>query len=105
MKLQKIGSGILAFSFVLLLGAVGFSTQAQDYRYERDRYEQEQRRRQRQSERQQRREQRRASSIASGQAPPSCMISERCTRHAPVNVALPALQSSFDATVESALSR
>ena len=59
MKLQKIGSGILSFSFVLLLGAVGFSTQAQDYRYERDRYEQEQRRRQRQYERQQRRDQRR----------------------------------------------
>lgn len=63
MKLQKLGSGILAFSFLFLIGVSSSSTQAQDWygrdRYDRDRYEQEQRRRQRQWERQQRREQRR----------------------------------------------
>ena len=63
MKLQKIGSGLLAFSFLFLIGVSSSTTQAQDWyqrdRYERDRYEQEQRRRQRQWERQQRRQQRR----------------------------------------------
>ena len=57
MKLQKIGSGILAFSFLFLIGVSSSTTQAQDGyqrdRYERDRYEQEQRRRQRQQRRQQ----------------------------------------------------
>jgi hypothetical protein len=59
MKLQKIGSGILAIVFVATIGLFSSSTtQAQDW-YRRDRYEQEQLRRQRQLEREQRREQRR----------------------------------------------
>jgi hypothetical protein len=56
MKLQKIGSGILAVSFVFLVGVSSASVQGQD-RW--GRYDQNQRERQRQLEREQRRQQRR----------------------------------------------
>jgi hypothetical protein len=56
MKLKKIGSGILAVSFVFLVGISGASVQGQD-RW--GRYDQDQRERQRQWEREQRRDQRR----------------------------------------------
>ncbi|MGI8917224.1 MAG: hypothetical protein ACR2H6_01390 [Pyrinomonadaceae bacterium] len=53
MKLQKIGSGILAFSFMLLVGVSSSSVQGQD-RWGRN--DQDQRERQRQWERDQRRQ-------------------------------------------------
>jgi hypothetical protein len=56
MKLQKIGSGILAVSFMFLVGVSSASVQGQD-RW--GRYDQDQRERQRQWEREQRRQQRR----------------------------------------------
>ena len=56
MKLQKIGSGILAVSFVFLVGVSSASVQGQD-RW--GRYDQDQRERERQWEREQRRQQRR----------------------------------------------
>lgn len=56
MKLKKIGSGILAVSFVFLVGVSSASVQGQD-RW--GRYDQDQRERQRQWEREQRRDQRR----------------------------------------------
>ena len=56
MKLKKIGSGILAVSFVFLVGVSSASVQGQD-RW--GRYDQNQRERQRQWEREQRRDQRR----------------------------------------------
>ena len=59
MKLQKIGSGILAVAFVFLVGVSSASVQGQDRwgRYDQD--NQTQRERQRQWEREQRRDQRR----------------------------------------------
>ena len=63
MKLKKLGSGILALSFVGLMGVSSAATQAQD-RYgsydQNGRYDQNQRERQRQWEREQRRQQRRS---------------------------------------------
>ncbi len=56
MKLQKIGSGILAVSFVLLVGVSSASVQGQD-RW--GRYNQSEQEQQRQWEREQRRQQRR----------------------------------------------
>ena len=59
MKLKKIGSGILAVSFVFLVGVTSSSVQGQDRSGRYDQNDQSQAERQRQWEREQRRDQRR----------------------------------------------